>query len=76
MNFENEVIVDARGIKCPLPVLKARKKIRCIPKGSRLRILCTDPLAEIDIPHMVSTDGHAIIDRGESDGVIWFLVEV
>lgn len=76
MNFENEILIDARGVKCPLPVIKARKKIKGIPKGSRVRIFCTDPLAEIDIPHMASTDGHVVIDRGESEGVMWFLVEV
>lgn len=66
--------LNARGMKCPLPVIKARKAIKEMPAGSALRIECTDPLAEIDIPHMVQADGHSLVGRGRTDDVMWYLI--
>lgn len=54
-------IYDLRGLKCPLPVLKARKKLSAMPSGSELVLETTDPLAGIDIPHFCREDGHALI---------------
>jgi len=69
-------ILDTRGMKCPLPVIRARKAIRSITNGSLLRIECTDPLAEIDIPHMVSSDGHELVDKGKDDVHLWYIVKI
>lgn len=54
-------IYDLRGLKCPLPVLKARKKLSAMPSGSELVLETTDPLAGIDIPHFCHEDGHALL---------------
>ncbi|WIJ25639.1 sulfurtransferase TusA family protein [Devosia sp. RR2S18] len=43
-------VIDARGLKCPLPVLKLEKRIQKLPAGSVLTVLATDPMARIDIP--------------------------
>jgi tRNA 2-thiouridine synthesizing protein A len=69
-------ILDTRGLKCPLPVIRARKAIRSITNGSLLKIECTDPLAEIDIPHMVSSDGHELVDKGKDDAHLWYIVKI
>ena len=54
-------IYDLRGLKCPLPVLKARKRLAAMPAGSRLWIETTDPLAVIDIPAFCRDDRHQLV---------------
>lgn len=71
-----EHVLDTSGLKCPLPVLRARKLIRTIPSGSRLKIICTDPLAEIDIPHMAATDGHKLTAKGRNEDKLWYALEI
>ncbi|WEK04531.1 MAG: sulfurtransferase TusA family protein [Candidatus Devosia phytovorans] len=43
-------LVDARGLKCPLPVLKMEKRLGALPPGAVLVVLATDSMARIDIP--------------------------
>jgi tRNA 2-thiouridine synthesizing protein A len=52
-------IVDARGLKCPLPVLKMEKRLAALPPGALLVVLATDPMARIDIPLYCHQNGHA-----------------
>lgn len=52
-------LIDARGLKCPLPVLKLEKKLDGLAKGSALTVLATDPMAAIDIPLYCRQRGHA-----------------
>lgn len=59
---------DLKGLKCPLPVLKSRKKLETLEAGSLLRIETTDPLAVIDIPHFCREDGHALAACEQLDG--------
>jgi len=64
------------GLKCPVPVLRARKAFKILSSGSCVRVECSDPLSEIDIPHMCITDGHELIDQGHVDQLFWFLVRI
>lgn len=52
--------LDLKGLKCPLPVLRTRKALRRLRPGDLLVVECTDPLAPIDIPHLVHEMGCAI----------------
>jgi len=52
-----EATLDARGLKCPLPVLKARRALKDLPAGGVLRVLATDPGAEKDFVHFCATTG-------------------
>ncbi|MEO6014987.1 MAG: sulfurtransferase TusA family protein [Devosia sp.] len=52
-------IVDARGLKCPLPVLKMEKRLAQLPAGATIVMLATDPIAKIDIPLFCTQNGHA-----------------
>jgi tRNA 2-thiouridine synthesizing protein A len=63
--------LDLSGLKCPLPALKTRKALKLLAPGDRLEVRCTDPLAVIDIPHLVGVSGDRweIIERGERDTV-------
>jgi tRNA 2-thiouridine synthesizing protein A len=61
--------LDLSGLKCPLPVLKTRKALKSLAPGDRLEVRCTDPLAAIDIPHLVGLTGDKLeaVERGEHD---------
>ncbi len=52
---------DLRGLKCPLPVLKTRRRLKDMAAGSELTIETTDPLAGIDIPHFCREEGHQLL---------------
>ncbi len=66
------VVLDAKGLRCPLPVLKARKAMRDVPTGGVLRVIATDPGAVKDFEHFCKTTGHALVDWSEEDGVLVF----
>jgi tRNA 2-thiouridine synthesizing protein A len=53
-----EPVVDARGLKCPLPVLKAETALARLAPGATLVVLATDPLAKVDIPLLCRQAGH------------------
>jgi tRNA 2-thiouridine synthesizing protein A len=65
--------LDLSGLKCPLPALKTRKALKSLTPGDRLEVRCTDPLAVIDIPHLVGMIGDRLetIERGERDTVFF-----
>ncbi|WP_248305171.1 sulfurtransferase TusA family protein [Devosia sp. 1566] len=60
-------LIDARGLKCPLPVLQTEKRLAQLPAGARLVVLATDPMARIDIPLYCRQNGHdcAVTDAGD-----------
>lgn len=66
--------IDARGLKCPLPVLKMEAMLRRMAPGARLRIAADDPLAAVDIPHFAIAGGHACERLEEQSGLCVFLV--
>ena len=51
-------VLDARGLKCPLPVLKTEKRLAQLKPGARITVLATDPIAKIDIPLFCTQNGH------------------
>ncbi len=57
--------VDARGLLCPLPVLRARKRLMAMEPGAVLRLVATDPAAVVDVPHFCAGAGHELL--AESD---------
>ncbi|WP_171130476.1 MULTISPECIES: sulfurtransferase TusA family protein [unclassified Ruegeria] len=59
--------LDALGLLCPLPVLKARKRLKSLPAGAVLRVLADDPAAIIDVPHFCTESGHVLLSQ-DSDG--------
>jgi tRNA 2-thiouridine synthesizing protein A len=68
-------IFDLKGLKCPLPVLKARKRLRAMQAGERLWLETTDPLAVIDIPAFCAEDGHRLVESATAADGHRFLVE-
>lgn len=72
MNTHN---FDARGMKCPLPVLKARKLMKDFANGDVLEVHATDPGAPADFKHFCETTGHRLLDSAEADGVFVIRIE-
>lgn len=72
---ETSEIYDLRGLNCPLPVLRARKRLAGMQPGARLWIETTDPLAAIDIPAFCNDDGHRLVESMPVTGGNRFLVE-
>ena len=52
---------DLKGLNCPLPVLRTRKRLAGMKSGEQLWIETTDPLAVIDIPAFCTEDGHCLV---------------
>ncbi len=66
---ESNEFLDLKGLLCPLPVLKARKKLQSMAPGSVLRIEATDPASVIDVPHYCSESGNELLNQNETDGI-------
>ena len=69
-----EVTLDARGLKCPLPVLKARRTLKNLPAGGLLRVLATDPGATKDFAHFCETTGCVLVESGQEGEVLRFVL--
>lgn len=68
-------IYDLKGLNCPLPVLKARRRLADLPAGTRLWLETTDPLAVIDIPAFCRENGHLLLQTETVADGHRFLVE-
>ena len=67
---------DLRGFRCPLPVLKARVRLKALRPGERAWLRTDDPLATVDVPHFCAeAEQRLVAERAEGDGSHWFLVE-
>jgi tRNA 2-thiouridine synthesizing protein A len=64
----DDIELDARGLLCPLPVLKARKRLLAMKPGAILRLLATDPMAVIDVPNFCREAGHTLLSSEPLDG--------
>ena len=69
-----EILVDARGHRCPVPTLRLRRALEEAPPGARVRLLADDPLARIDVPHFAAQIGAEVLERHEAGGTLSFLV--
>ncbi|WP_214469557.1 sulfurtransferase TusA family protein [Mesorhizobium sp. dw_380] len=72
---EATAIFDLKGLNCPLPVLKAKKRLAGMQPGSRLWLETTDPLAVIDVPAFCADSGHRLVESSAVSGGHRFLVE-
>jgi tRNA 2-thiouridine synthesizing protein A len=70
----DEIRVDARGHRCPTPTLRLRRAVEHAPEGARIRLLADDPMAKIDVPHFAAQAGLTVLEAGDADGVLSFLL--
>ncbi|MGR3660816.1 MAG: sulfurtransferase TusA family protein [Paracoccaceae bacterium] len=72
MDYDNDL--DALGLLCPLPVLKARKRLAGLESGQVLRLRADDPAAVIDVPHYCAETGHTLVKTTSTDSFqIYFI---
>lgn len=67
--------IDARGLMCPLPLLRLKKALVGVEVGARIRILATDPAARLDFGVFLEQAGHLQIACVEEGEVLSFLIE-
>ncbi len=69
-----ETLLDAKGMTCPLPVLRANRALRGLQGGGRLRVLATDRASVGDFQAFCRETGHALVAWSEEDGVFSFVI--
>ena len=69
-----EILIDARGHRCPVPTLRLRRALEDAAPGARLRLLADDPMARIDVPHFAASVGAQLLAVDETDGALSFLI--
>jgi tRNA 2-thiouridine synthesizing protein A len=70
----SDTLLDARGLKCPLPVLRARKAMQGLVPGAVLHVLATDPGSVRDFQAFCEATGHALEEQSEESGAFSFRV--
>lgn len=71
-NFDQEL--DASGLNCPLPILRAKKALAAMESGKVLRIIATDPGSVKDFDSFAKQTGNALLESGEENGKFVFLI--
>jgi tRNA 2-thiouridine synthesizing protein A len=66
--------VDARGLNCPLPILRTKKSLNDMESGQVLRVMATDPASVRDFMAFARQTGNELIEHGEEDAMFWFLL--
>lgn len=69
-----EITLDLSGLLCPLPVLKARKRLAALPSGHVLKVIATDPMSAIDMPHFCEEQGHALLEQSRDGEALIFRI--
>lgn len=69
MTMAFDIEIDCEGLLCPLPVLRARKRLLAMAPGQILQVRATDRMAAIDLPHFCAQSGHAFLDA-TTDGPV------
>jgi tRNA 2-thiouridine synthesizing protein A len=69
-----DVELDCEGMLCPLPVLRARKRLMSMLPGQVLCLRATDRMAAIDLPHFCAQSGHVFLGADEDGGVSRYLI--
>ncbi len=67
-------VVDAKGLNCPLPILKARKALKPLASGETLEVFSTDPGSVADFGAFCRTTGNELLEQSEAEGVYRYLI--
>lgn len=67
-------VLDAKGLNCPLPILKAKKALKSMDAGTTLEVLSTDPGSVADFAAFCRTTGNEMLEQTESDGIWTYLI--
>jgi tRNA 2-thiouridine synthesizing protein A len=68
-------VLDAKGLNCPLPILRAKKALKDVPMGGSLQVLATDPGAVKDFEAFCRTTGNELVESNADGKVFSFLIK-
>ena len=68
--------LDARGLLCPVPVIKTQDRIAGLPPGTMLEVLATDPGALADVPAWCRVHGHEVLETAQTDREVRIRIRV
>jgi tRNA 2-thiouridine synthesizing protein A len=69
-----DLVLDTKGLNCPLPILKTKKSMKDVPVGGTIQILATDPAADADFQAFCRTTGHELVESSVDGDVYVFLI--
>ncbi|MEO1949018.1 preprotein translocase subunit TatB [Thioclava sediminum] len=69
-----DIEIDAKGLLCPLPVLRLRKALESAAPGALVQLVATDGASWIDVPHFCAQTGHELVEAEDWEGVKVYLV--
>jgi tRNA 2-thiouridine synthesizing protein A len=75
MHDQTLVEVDAIGLQCPMPLLKAKRALNAMQSGQQLRVLATDQGSVRDFRVFAEQSGHLLLESTEADGVYSYLLQ-
>ncbi|MBA4603632.1 sulfurtransferase TusA family protein [Thermoactinomyces mirandus] len=73
--MEADQTLDAKGLQCPMPLVKAQKAIKKMKSGEILKIVTNDSGSYSDIPAWAKTTGNKLIERKEEEGMYIFWIQ-
>ena len=73
--LQNDREVDARGLNCPLPILRTKKALNDMESGQTLRVVATDPGSVRDFIAFAKQTGNELVAHGEQDREFWFVLK-
>ena len=69
-----DTVLDAKGLVCPLPVLRARKAMKSLAQGDILEIHATDPASRLDVPHFCDATGNELLETRKDGDILIFRI--
>lgn len=69
-----DLVLDTKGLNCPLPILKTKKSMKDVPVGGTIEVLATDPAADADFQAFCRSTGHELVESGQDGEIFRFLI--
>ena len=70
-----DVLLDARGLVCPMPLIKTRQALMVVGRGATICVLATDPDTTADFTNFCDATGHKLLSSEEREGLFVFVIE-
>lgn len=70
-----DVFIDARGLPCPLPLIKVRQAVMVVEPGATICVLATDPTSKRDFEMFAEATGHKLLRQDRQDDVFLYVIE-
>lgn len=74
MSMQVDKVIDAKGLSCPMPIVRTKKAMDTLESGQLLEVHATDKGSKSDITAWVKSGGHELIEQTETDQVFKFVI--